>query len=129
MAILTYFICIPISFFATDLIVIMYGDAYKSAGIVLSMLIWGTTFVNLGLPRNAFMYTKGFYRLQSEITITSCIINIILNIFLIPKYGAIGAAVATLISYSYATFFSNFLYAKIRENGWMMLQALYKPRL
>jgi len=32
------------------------------------------------------------------------ILNIILNFILIPKYGIVGSAVATLISYSFATF-------------------------
>ncbi|MBT7332688.1 flippase, partial [Candidatus Woesearchaeota archaeon] len=32
------------------------------------------------------------------------IINIVLNIYMIPKYGIIGAALSTLISYSFSTY-------------------------
>lgn len=127
MALLTYTVCVPVTFFAGFIVKTLFGEAYQDSGTVLALLIWGTAFVNLGLPRNAWIYSHGHYRLQFEITVTSCVLNILLNLILIPPYGAVGATVATLVSYSYAAFFSNFVYKKIRENGWMMIRAIFKP--
>ena len=41
-------------------------------------------------PKTSFIFTS---------TITGAIVNIILNVFLIKRFGIIGAAVATLVSY------------------------------
>lgn len=127
MALLTYALCLPVTFFAPYIITLLFGEDYRESGYILSMLIWGAAFVNLGVPRNAYIYSYGYYRLQFEINMTSCVLNILLNFLLIPSYGAFGATAATLISYSYASFFSNFVYRRIRENGWMMLKAIYNP--
>lgn len=129
MALLTYIVCIPVTFFAAFIVKILFGEEYQDAGHVLGLLIWSTAFVNLGTPRNTWMYSHGLYRLQFEITVTSCVINILLNFLLIPPYGAVGATVATLISYSYAAFFSNFIYSKLRENGRMMMRAMISPKM
>lgn len=124
MAVLSYAICIPITLFSSVIVNILYGEAYQKSGMVLCMLIWSAAFVNMGIPRNAYIFSLGYYRLQFKITLTSCVINILFNLILIPTYGAFGAAISTLVSYSYASFFSNFFYSEIRENGWMILKSV-----
>jgi len=51
------------------------------------------------------------------------IFNVILNLILIPKYGIVGAAVATLISYSVAVF-SIILFPKTRKQFFMVMKSL-----
>jgi O-antigen/teichoic acid export membrane protein len=51
------------------------------------------------------------------------IFNVALNFILIPKYGIVGAAVATLISYSLAVF-SIILFPKTRKQFFMMMKSL-----
>ena len=50
-----------------------------------------------------------------------------LNILLIPRYGGMGAAVATVFSYAVAGLFACFLYRPTWRNGWMMIKALLVP--
>jgi len=52
------------------------------------------------------------------------IINIALNIILIPIYGIKGAAIATLISYTAATFFILFI-PKTRKQIGMMIKSIF----
>jgi PST family polysaccharide transporter len=40
-------------------------------------------------------------------TIIGAVINIVLNIILIPRYNALGAAVATIIAYGYVGYAAN----------------------
>ena len=47
-------------------------------------------------------------------TLFGAIINIILNFILIPKYGGVGAAIATLVAYAIAAYFSNILFMETR---------------
>jgi O-antigen/teichoic acid export membrane protein len=53
--------------------------------------------------------------------------NVGLNLLLIPQYGGYGAAVATLISYAVASYFSLFFYKKSRPVFWMMSKAMLSP--
>jgi O-antigen/teichoic acid export membrane protein len=52
------------------------------------------------------------------------ILNILLNIFLIPKYGIEGAAFATLASQSVAAYFSDFFNKKTRPMFFTKTKAL-----
>lgn len=52
---------------------------------------------------------------------SAAITNILLNILLIPKYGILGATIATLVSYFTM---SSYLYLKNRE--WMIIPINYK---
>ena len=54
-------------------------------------------------------------------------VNVALNLLLIPRYGGMGAAVATVISYAMAGLFACFLYRPAWRNGWMMIKALLVP--
>ena len=53
--------------------------------------------------------------------------NVLLNLVFIPLYGGLGAAIATIISYSMASYFSLFFYKKSREIFWMMTKSLVAP--
>ena len=57
-------------------------------------------------------------------TAVGAVINIVLNIIFIPKYGIMGAASATLIAYFAATFFI-LLIPKTTQQGMMMLKSLF----
>jgi O-antigen/teichoic acid export membrane protein len=55
------------------------------------------------------------------------LINVILNIILIPLYGALGAAIATVVSYSASSYLTLFISKKTREAAWMMSIAFVSP--
>jgi len=64
-------------------------------------------------------YAKiSFYR-----TFIGAIVNIVLNIIMIPKYGINGAAVATLVSY-FVSVFSIVLIPKTCKNSILILKSL-----
>ena len=56
-------------------------------------------------------------------TLVGAIINIILNIILIPILGLIGAAVTTIISYTFATILLLLFYKETRGQVAMMLRS------
>ena len=47
-----------------------------------------------------YLVLKNEKKLTLKTDIITAITNVILNMFLIPKYGAYGASIATLISYA-----------------------------
>jgi len=57
--------------------------------------------------------------------VSGAISNILLNLILIPKYGAMGAAVATLISYAITSYFCLFIFKRTRHIGIMMTKSIF----
>src|SRR3546814_5438325 len=53
---------------------------------------------------------------------SAAIVNVAINIALIPKFGGVGAAVATLVSYATAGFLSLLLHHRTRGLFFMMLK-------
>jgi O-antigen/teichoic acid export membrane protein len=92
--------CISIlMIFADPLITLLYGVDFLPA--VLPMRILGLGIVFMGISRILFTYFNGKGRTEINVyaPLLSMILNFVLNIILIPRYGIAGAAFASLISY------------------------------
>jgi O-antigen/teichoic acid export membrane protein len=77
---------------------ILYGNEYKSAYIPLILLTIGIWFGVLGNIHYVWMICENKEKYSIFYSFVGCLINIIFNFLLIPNYGMIGAAFATLIS-------------------------------
>jgi len=91
---------------------------------VLSVHVWAGVFVFLGSASGQYLIAEGYFKLSMLRTGVGAIVNIVLNIFWIPKFGIIGAAYATLVAYAVATFFILFI-PKTRGQGVQMLKSLF----
>lgn len=102
LAFITYFI-------SKDIIFFLYGDSYSVSALVLSVTIFCVPFVYLGAISSrlyvdssngiAVLY-RSFFGLAT---------NLLLNVLLIPKYGAVGAAFSSLAAQMVTGFFANLL--------------------
>jgi O-antigen/teichoic acid export membrane protein len=114
--------------FASDwLIVLIFGDKYAAAGPILSVHIWAGVFIFLKVAMGRWLLNEGKLAFLFISSGSGAIINVTLNILLIPRYGGMGAAVATVISYAVAGLFACFLFRPTWRNGWMMVMALMVP--
>jgi O-antigen/teichoic acid export membrane protein len=124
---LMVWIAIPISlavtFTASNLTQFLYGAEFSKAGPVLAIHIWAGVFVFLGTASSKYLVAENYTRISFFRTLIGCIVNVILNITLIPKYGINGAAIATVISYFVATFFIVFI-TKTNRQVILMLKSL-----
>ena len=118
-------VALIMTFFSIDLVVLLYGSAYKYAGQVLMIQIWAGVFVSLGVASGSWLTTENLQHYAFYRTVLGAVINIILNLILIPNYGLIGAAIATVIAQSLAAFFFDFLTNKTRVIFSMKLKTLY----
>ncbi|MBE7179352.1 MAG: polysaccharide biosynthesis C-terminal domain-containing protein, partial [Mucilaginibacter polytrichastri] len=113
--------------FASDLI---YHIAYHNhpeffAGAdVLKVHIWAGIFVFLGSASGQYLINEGFTQLALLRTGMGALVNVILNLILLPKMGIIGAAWATLAAYFTATFFIVFV-PKTSRQAFLMLKSLF----
>lgn len=97
-----------ITLFSSELLMLLTPKEYWSAAptmgvVAMGVVLFGTTQVTalgISLEKKTHLLTHGAW--------LTALINFLLNLALIPMYGAIGAAIATLISYAVLTCF--FLY-------------------
>lgn len=89
-----------VSLLSEYLLAIIFGERYVGASPTLIVLIWSSLFIFLGMGLNTVLICSNLQRTSFILTAACAIINMILNFFLIPLYGILGAALATVISYA-----------------------------
>lgn len=83
---------------APYLISLLYGPAFLDSVVILRIYVWSTVgTVATGLMYNYFI-AENRSHIQLLYTFGGAVLNILLNLALIPLYGSIGAAYATLIT-------------------------------
>ena len=97
-------IAIPITIFSDLIIKIIFGNEFMPASTVLTIYIWAGVGTFLGVASSQYLISENLTKLSFYRTLIGMIVNVLLNIFLIPIYGINGAAFATLVSYTLATF-------------------------
>lgn len=117
-------VAILISFSANILIHLLYGEQYAGAGDMLSIHIWSGIFVFLGSASSQYLLAEGYTMISFTRTAVGALVNVLLNLWLIPLYGGWGASVATLIAYGISTFFVLFI-PQTRQQGILMLKSLF----
>lgn len=124
MAAISLLIAVPISICSNWVVVAMYGTAYQAAGPVLAVHIWASLFVFYGVAQGPWDLTENLTRLAMVRIVIGAMANILLNLWLIPAYGALGAAVATVVSQALAAVFLNVLHKKTRPIFYCQLKSL-----
>lgn len=84
---------------SNDLLLLITGDKYLGADIVLSLTIISYFFYFTYSIFVAYSFYEKKTKLITFYSIIVALFNIVLNYFLIPKLGINGAAITTLISY------------------------------
>lgn len=78
---------------------ILFGEKFIPASSTLTILAIGSLFYGMGYINTTFILGIKGPKLNMYIYIVGAAFNLILNLFFVPKYGIIGAAIATSISY------------------------------
>ncbi len=102
----------------------LYGADYASAGLPLKVVTWYTAFSYLGAARNAWIVSEGKQRYLKYMYLGAAGLNIVLNLLCIPLWGAVGAAVASLITELCVSLIFPLCVTSLRPNAKLMLQAI-----
>jgi PST family polysaccharide transporter len=116
-------VAVPVSLLSSWIILILYGPEFSGAGAILALHIWAGVPVTMGLAANTWMINQGLTNLMLQQTVLGAVVNVALNLWLIPRYGGVGAAIATLAAYMCATVLWYILDPRTRRIGWMQLRA------
>ncbi|MFZ5497303.1 MAG: flippase [Verrucomicrobiota bacterium] len=126
-AVLAYGLTVPTALAAPWLVRWAYGQAFIEAVPVLMVHTWVLVFAALGVARGQYCINEGHTRFHLWATIAGAAVNVLLNLWLIPRHGPFGAAIATLVAQMVAAWLSSFCFAPIRSFAWMQTRALVTP--
>lgn len=120
-------VALPLSWLAEPLVVALLGDAYRAAGAILAIHAWAAVFVFMRAVVTKWILIED----QLVFTVVTqglgAVANVALNLLLIPRFGGVGAAVATVISYATAGWIALVFSARSRPLFWMMARAMLAP--
>lgn len=117
-------VAIGITFAAQQVINILYGITYAQAAEVLVIQVWCGVFMSFGIASGIWLIAHGLGRINLHRNLSGAAINVVLNLLLIPPFGAVGAAWATLVAFATAYFIYDFIDPRMRGIAFDKLRAL-----
>jgi len=125
---LGYVVALPATLLAPWIVQLLFGAAYQPAAPLLSVLIWAGVFANLTVVRNAHFIALDWGKALLWSTSAGAATNVLLNLLLIPRWGAMGAAIATCVSYWVAAHGACLCSRSLWPAAGMITRALLRPR-
>ena len=119
---------IVMTLLAMPIIHILYGKDYLQSTSVLRVIVWYTTFSYLGGAKDIWILAEGKQKYLILLNIVGATANVVLNLFMIPIYGAVGAAAASLITQIFTNVVMMVMIRDLRKNAVLMLRA-FDPRV
>lgn len=120
-------IAILFTFISEPLINFLYGREFQGAGLILSIHIWAAIFIFMRAVFSKWILIEDAIVFSMITQGCGAVTNVILNLILIPKFGGLGAAIATIISYAMASYLILLFYKKSRPIFWMMSKSIVFP--
>jgi len=112
-----FVVSVPIAFgigvLAPDIILFLYGVDYLPSVLPLQILIMGLIFSFVGFPIGACLNACNKQSTQTTIVGIVMVVNILLNLALIPRIGVSGAATAALVGNTLLSLLGYFFLPKI----------------
>jgi len=121
-----FFITIFLILAASPVISILYGADYKSSIPLLQILAIKGLFCGMAYPVSIIIITEGRQRWVFLTNIIGGIAYILLSFTLIPMYGLIGVALATLFAFIVGAYFANFFIPLYRIDFYYQTGFLFK---
>ncbi|MDJ0627701.1 MAG: flippase [Rhodobacter sp.] len=115
-------------FWAKPMIALLFGAAYLDAVFILQLYVWVGIVVATRALIHKWLLAEALFWGSATIHMTGATLNVGLNLLLIPIYGAAGAAVATVISYTLAPLLLAPVIPSLRPVAVMQIKAIFWPR-
>ncbi|EKE05577.1 MAG: hypothetical protein ACD_19C00208G0001, partial [uncultured bacterium] len=97
MLIVVFPISVGIAVLAKDIVLYLYTPEFVNSILPLQILVGGLVFSFIGFPIGAFLNACDKQKTQTAIVGFAMVINIALNLLLIPNFGVVGAAISALV--------------------------------
>jgi O-antigen/teichoic acid export membrane protein len=103
---------------------LMFGEQYVTGALTMQILIIAIVFLGLHTITSTILCGIGKPVISTKILFEGALINLVLNILLIPSLGMLGAAINSLIAYAYIAIrcmlkLKHFIKVEIPWNNWL----------
>lgn len=95
-----------VSLLSPQIVRVVFGRSYIPAFPILTTLIWATAFIYPALCGGNLLISLGRERVSLVIILIAAILNVSLNLRMIPLWGALGAARAMTVTYGVVLVFT-----------------------
>lgn len=129
MVVLSVAVALPMTFLSTPIVILLFGEAYLESGQVLAIHIWAAVFVFLGVASSKWFLAENRQFMSFQRTALGAVVNVGLNLWLIPLYGPVGAALATVASQAAAAWLFDLIQPITRLMFVMKLKSMNPWRL
>ena len=123
-----FWLCIAyglfITIFSKQMLIVLYGNKYINASPVLVVLVWYSAFSYFGSINNMHLVAGGKEKLIPIKTGIGTVLNVFLNLTFIPHFGAVGAAIASLMTQIFTNFIINFLIPELKDINSLIIEAI-----
>lgn len=106
------------------LIKLLFGEPYREAVTILEVYAWNLIFVSMGVARSQWLIVNNLQRYSYIYISMALALNALGNFLLIPYWGALGAAYATVASTISATLIFPALFKETRLSSFMLMKSL-----
>lgn len=124
LVIMSLVISLAVSLAGPWVIQALYGETYASATPVLVVHAWTLLFVSLSASQGPWMVTEGLTMMVLRRALAGALVNLVLNLLFLRKYGPMAAAVNTLVAQTVAAVFVNAFSRRSRPMFLMQMRAL-----
>ncbi len=122
-------LCTLLTLFSGPIVHLLYGLKYAAAGPLLAVLIWSEVPVFFGVVMSNAMVAKHLQNYLPFSTVVGAAVNVLLNLVLIPHWGAMGSAWATNISELLAAALLLLAFRATRPIVWLGFRVVAAPAL
>ncbi len=120
-----YLFAIVIVLLGKWIINFLYGEEYFDAVRVLVVYAWAAIPVAMGSVRGICLSVLEYSGLTFSFSVSAAVVNVVLNLLLIPRLGIVGAAVASVVAYLLQGFVFSFFSPKLRRVAKIQVKSLY----
>lgn len=98
LTILSLPLAVGITLLAEPIILLLYKTAYMPSILTLQIVVWVLPFIFINYIQGSLLTAMNRQVTFLKITAVSLVLNVTMNIVLIPMYSFLGAAIATVIT-------------------------------
>ena len=116
-----------VSLSASWFLPLLFGNAYSEAIPVLVVHVWAGVFVFMRTLLSKWLITENQLKLSMVSQVLGALINVVLNMHLIPLYGPLGAAYATVISHAVSGYVVLFCHRDLWPMAMLVTRSILLP--
>lgn len=122
-----YAVAIPVMLLAKPLVYVIFGADYAAAAPILAVHIWTFGLISLGIMRNNWLVAEDLAGVYMVAAVVGAVFNVVADLILVPRYGGLGAAWASVGAQAMIVFGGSLLHRRAWRTFGQMVLALAAP--